>query len=328
MKSYIKNIILKINILFVIIIFLSGCSLHQSENTNGKINVVTVNFVQYDFARAICGDRANVKMIMKPGAEAHGYEPTLSDIIDIEEADVFIYNAGETDVWIDTLLSSVDTSDTIIVSLMNADGITLYEEESIFSTHSPKEHTHHHSHDNNGRDFAYDEHIWTSPKNAIPMTKAICDALIKADNENREYYLNNLRDFTDELKILDYDLSSTVANSKTKLIAVADRFPFLYMAKDYGLKYMAAFSLCSAEGDAGPSVIAHMIEEIKRNGIDTVFYIEMSNEKMADVICEHTGSKKALLHSCQSISRADFDAGVTYVDLMKNNIKNLKEALN
>lgn len=321
------NFIIKLNtvLLCIMLTFLSGCTDFSSQKDDSRLNVVCVIYPQYDFARQICSDLANVKMIMRPGAEVHGYEPSLSDIIAIEEADVFIYNGGESDEWIKRILKSVDTSDMISLSIMEEKGIKLYKEENAAKAHHHGSYDEHHHDDNKAN---YDEHIWTSPKNAKVMANAIKDAIIKADSKNADYYRANADKLLKEIDEIDKDLSEVTKNSKRDFIVVADRFPFLYLAKDYGLHYMAAFSACSPESDAGPKVIAHMIEEMKENQSDTVFYIELSNQKMADAICEHTGAKKLELHSCQSITYDDFKKGIHYTDIMKNNVENLKEALN
>ena len=62
--------------------------------------------------------------------------------------------------------------------------------------------------------------------------------------------------------------------------------------------------------------------------IPVVFHTELSNEKMTDCICEATGAKKLLLHSCHNVSKDDFENGATYLSLMEQNVAALKEALN
>ena len=308
--------------------FLTSCASKTASKKDDTLSVVAINFVQYDFARAICGDRADVTMIIRPGAEVHGYEPSFSDIVAIENADVFIYNGGESDAWIERVLQSVDTSDMTIVPLMSTEGITLYKEEGFIShSHTGNHHVHHSEHQHENEKTAYDEHIWTSPKNAVVMADAIYRAVSSADAKNEEYYTGNILKLKDKLCNLDKNLDLVIKEAPKNLLVVADRFPFLYMAKDYGLQYMAAFSGCSPESDAGPRVVASMIDEIKIHGIDSVFYIELSNGRMADVICEHTGAKKLLLHSGQNVTKGEFESGLTYCDLMEQNITNLKEAL-
>ncbi len=319
MKNNFFKSFLKLNIVFMLIVCtFSGCTDMREEHDTPR--VVASNFAYYDFARAVCGDMADVKMIIRPGAEVHSYEPSLSDIMAIENADIFIYGGGESDEWIERILSSVNNEDMAVISCMDLEGVHLYEEQNHASN---KGHEHHHK----KGEKAYDEHIWTSPKNAMEITDAIKNILVDRDAENSRLYEENARKYIDILNEIDEDFSDLMDKSQNKFIAVADRFPFLYMAKDYGIEYMSAFSACSPESDAGPSVIAHMTEEIKLCGIDAVFHIELSNEKMADAICENTGAKKLLLHSCQSIRYEDFEKGVTYADIMKNNLINLREVL-
>lgn len=331
MEKYISyGFVKKFNIicLCILLMCLSACTQVDVAENNGRLSVVTVNFTQYDFARAICADKADVTMIIRPGAEVHGYEPSFSDIVAIENADVFIYNGGESDVWVKRVLSSVNTKGMTVIPLMKKDGITLYEEEGfILHEHTDGHDVHHAGHNHKEGAKAYDEHIWTSPKNALAIADIICEAVVGCDGKNSEFYKENTNKLKDELNKLDKNLTETVRNAPKNLIVVADRFPFLYMAKDYGLQYMAAFSGCSPESDAGPSVIASMIDEIEIHSIDSVFNIEMSNGKMADVVCEHTGTKKLLLHSCQNVTGSEFESGATYCSLMKQNIINLKEAL-
>ena len=324
MKTKVSSFLKKLNILSLVlcIILLSACTVADYNTDADRLKVVAVNFAQYDFARAVCGDSADVQMIMRPGAEVHGYEPSLSDIIAIENADVFVYGGGANDVWVDKILSSVNTDGITLVPLMEDEGISLYSEEVHTSSHTHSEHDHHH---HEGAE-AYDEHIWTSPKNAIRIVEIIEETVSAIDPANKEVYKKNAEEYANRLAGIDVELTDAISGAESKFIAVADRFPFLYLAKDYGLEYIAAFSGCSPESDAGPSVLADIIEEINHHGTKAVFYIELSNHKMADAICEHTGAKKLLLHSCQSISREDFENGVSYADLMEQNVTNLKEA--
>lgn len=325
MKTKDSSFLKKLNIISIVlcVIMLSACTSRDKNTSTDRLSVVAVNFAQYDFARAVCGESADVQMIMRPGAEVHGYEPSLSDIIAIENADVLVYGGGANDVWVDKILTSVNTGGITLVPLMEDESINLYKEEVHSSPHSHPEHDHHH-HEGTG---AYDEHIWTSPKNAMRIVNIIEETVSERDPENRDIYKKNASEYINRLAGIDEELTDAISGAKSKFVAVADRFPFLYLAKDYGLEYAAAFSGCSPESDAGPSVIANMIEEINHHGTKAVFYIELSNQKMADAICENTGAKKLLLHSCQSISREDFEMGVSYADLMEQNITNLKEAL-
>ncbi len=326
MKKHFLNYIKILILCALCMAFLCACTKGE-ENTNSKApRIVATGFPQYDFARSVCGSDANIKMLIQPGSDTHSFEPSLSDIVAIEEADVFIYNGGESDVWVDKILSGLKNKDLKIISFMETEGVNLYEEAPHFHNHSceDKGHTHHHK---DGISKRYDEHLWMSPKNSIVLIKEISTVLSGVNPSMTSQYKKNADGYIERLEAIHGELSGISKNTDHKLIAVADRFPFLYLTKDYGFDYMALFSACSSEGDAGPKHIADMVEEMNKHLVSSVFHIELSNKKMAQVVSEKTGAKILMLHSCQNVSKAEFESGISCAALMEQNIKNLKEAL-
>ena len=302
------------------VLLLTGCSPLQPE-LKEKTQVVATIFPLYDFAKEIAGEDAEVKMLLKPGAEVHSYEPTPQDIIAIQNCDVFLYIGGESDEWVKNVLSSVDTSHMQVVALMDCVEAAV-EAESGFAWNG--------EHDHDGHDHGvaeYDEHIWTSPKNAILMAETIGKAMQAADTDNAAHYQTRTEEYTDKLRTLDNELTQTVKDAKRDLLIFADRFPFLYLARDYGLNYYAAYPGCSSEAEPSAATVAAIIEEVKNSGVPVVFFIELSNRLMADTIAEATGAEELLLHSCQNVSKAEFERGESYLSLMEQNIENLKRAL-
>jgi zinc transport system substrate-binding protein len=73
--------------------------------------------------------------------------------------------------------------------------------------------------------------------------------------------------------------------------------------------------------------VAFLINKVKKEQVPVIFHIELSNKRMADTISEATGAKKLLLHSCHNVTKNDFEKGITYLELQKTNVINLKEAL-
>ncbi|MDR0648855.1 MAG: zinc ABC transporter substrate-binding protein [Synergistaceae bacterium] len=475
---------------------LASCGQAAAE----KVSIVTTIFPQYDFARAIAGDRADITMLLRPGAESHTYDPTPRDILKIQNCDVFIYGGGESDEWVKRVLGSVDTSNMKIISLMDCvetveeeivEGMQEEEEEghshdegfevsdirdrptfadwkgdwqsgypyildgtldevfehkaeddpektaehyrkyytdgyktdysrivlddkdnSItyyaagkevakvkyeyrgyavltyddgskgvryqfeaagptngapkyiqFSDHAYKpteglEHFHLYNGNDgfepmlenlvnwptfypasmSGEEIAesmighdheaeYDEHVWTSPRNAKIIVQKISDTLAGVDPAGAAVYKKNTAAYIAELDKLDKAFSGVVKGASRKTLVFGDRFPFRYFADAYGLKYFAAFPGCSTETEASVATIAFLINKVKAEKIPVVFHIELSNEKIADTICEATGAKKLRLHAAHNISRDDFQNGVTYLDIMTANVGALKEAL-
>ncbi|MDR0645347.1 MAG: zinc ABC transporter substrate-binding protein [Treponema sp.] len=486
----------------IIVLSLSVCALFASgkeEGTanNGKPDVVAVNFPAYDFVRQIAGDRVNLTMLLPPGAESHSFEPTPKDIITVQNSNVFIYTGGESDVWVDRVLESMDTSKKKIIRMMDAVDVVVEEivegmeddehdhehdhaelnpadvedrplsdfsgnwkasvpylkdgsvdvyfehaaEESgmtpadvkamyinmmrtdyptltvtsdsitingvsakatykgfklvesdhgvspwymyetggtagvpkywVFNDHGHEAgrqeeeiaHIHalyddksfdaiftiedwaamyfdtsataddilasmmHHGDEHEEEEGEYDEHVWTSPKNAQRIVRVITEALCEVDTANAALFRQNAQNYIAKLDELDKEFQAVVNGAKRKTIVFGDRFPFRYFADAYGLTYFAAFPGCSTETEPSAATVAFLIDKVKSEKIPVIFHIELSNERMADTIAEETGAKKLLLHACHNISKQEFDRGVTFLELQKANVPRLREAL-
>ena len=289
-----------------------------------KLSIVTTAFPEYDFARAVVGELANVHMLLAPGASAHSYDPTPSDIIRIQNADIFLYTGGENDAWAESLLAAIDTSAITVISLM--DHIhALQEEMEEDHEHTEKHHEDEAEHHENAGE---DPHIWTSPKNALQLLSVIRDGIAQADSAHAQTYAENAGRYQKELEQIDAELTEIVANAVRKKIVVADRFPFLYLVTDYGLSYEAAFPGCSDQTDAGAKTFVRLVNTVTEEGIPYVYYVELSGRSTAEAVSEQTGAGTLLLHSCHNVTKSDFESGVTYVDLMRQNLINLKKGLN
>ena len=314
-----KKAILILITLAAILFGASGCKPKQqnavARNSDGKINVTVTIFPPYDFVRQIAKDKVNLSILLPPGAESHSFEPSPRDIITVENSDIFIYTGGESDAWIERILESMDTANMIIISMMDA--VDVVEEEIVegMKKEEAEEET------------AYDEHVWTSPQNAVLIVGAITEALCRADSANASFYRQNAAAYCEKLVQLDNVFKEVAAGAKRKTLVFADRFPFRYFADAYGLSYFAAFPGCSTETEPSAATVAFLINKIRAEKIPVVFHIELSNERMADTISGETGAKKLLLHACHNVTKRDFDSGLGYLDFMRKNAENLREAL-
>jgi len=292
-----------------------GCAA-KSAGDGDRLDVVVSAFPEYDFVRAVAGDLAEITLLLPPGAEAHSYEPTPQDIARVRSCRVFVYGGGESDVWLDRILDSEGREGKTVLSLM--DCCALREEEvQEHMTAGEAE----------GGGTEYDEHVWTSPVNAIAITEAVRDALSGADPGNAAAYAANAAAHIEKLEDLDAALRGLAAGAKRKLLVFGDRFPFLYFVREYGLDYAAAFPGCSSGTDVNPSTVAHLIDLVKAEGIPVVFRCDLSAGKIADTIAEGTGAKVLTLWSGHTVSRDAFRDGETYLSLWEKNLEALKEAL-
>lgn len=311
---------------------LAGGAQETAETNKGQVrlSIVASIFPQYDFVRQIVGDKADVTMLLKPGAESHSYEPTPQDIKTIHSSDLFIYTGGENDSWVEGILKSSDNQGPKTMRLV--DLVDTVSEEVVEGMEHDHDHDYDddHDHDNDDdhdHDHELDEHVWTSPVKAIEIVEKITDELVELDPNNAEEYRVNSEKYINDLKKLDADFRAVVADAKRNVILFGDRFPFRYLADEYGLKYYAAFTGCSTDTEASAATVAFLIDKTKELGLPVVFTIELSNEKIADSIVEATGVKKLTLHSIHNLSVEDLEAGETYISLMERNVENLKIAL-
>lgn len=295
---------------------LCSCSAGEAteESDHDKLKIVATIFPQYDFARAIAGDKAEVKMLITPGTESHSFEPTTSDIMDIEDCDIFIFTGGESDHWIQNLLKNINCDDIKIISLMDIIDVSPHEEE-----------VHNHNHENHSH---VDEHVWTSPKYAITIAEKICSEMCASDPENTQYYTENLSAYLHKLQSIDQSFENTVETAQRRTIVFGDRFPLTHFADAYNLEHSAAFSGCSEDTEPSASVVANLIDKVKDENIPVVFKIELSSDSIANTIAKETGAKVLTFYSCHNISKEDFDNGETYITLMQKNINSLSIALN
>lgn len=307
-------------LLLLIAIFTTvGCNRIQNTNDDGKLHIITTIFPAYDFARSIVGENARVTMLLPPGAEVHSFEPTAQDMIDIQQCDLFIYNGGESDEWVHTLLSSDEYKNTNTLCMMDC-VVPLAEEDH---EHHGEEH---HDHDNEHEE-EMDEHVWTSPVNAIAISEAITKELCHIDEINENVYKSNMEIYRTHLKELDRQIREVAENAQTKTLVFADRFPMRYFAEEYGFDCHAAFPGCSTQTEPSVATIVELIDEVREGSLPAVFCMEFSDGRLADTICGETSAKKYYLHSCHNVAQSDFDSGVTYESLMKNNIDTLRMAL-
>ena len=309
----------------VLLSALSGCG-PQVEQDESKVQVVSTLFPYYDFARQIGGDRVEVTLLLAPGRESHSFEPTPLDVIRISEADVFLYNGGEGEVWVDETMDAYDAPDQVVCRMM--DYVDVLEEELVEGMEAEAGHDHdHEGHEEDSDEIEYDEHIWTSPVNAKRLAQAVCDALTKADPEGADYYAANLAAYEEELTELDAAFRQVVAEGKRDILVFGDRFPLLYFCKTYGLRYRAAFQGCSSDTEPSVKTLAYLIDKVNGEHIPVVYHLELSSEAITNVICESTGAKSLQFHSCHNLSREDFEQGATYLSLMWQNVEALKEGL-
>ena len=303
-------------IVFGVVIFKRGNNIEKSDE---KIQVVASNFASYDFLRAIIGDNENVNLtfLLGAGKDTHSYDPTAHDLITIQNADLFVYVGGEMEKWIDKVLNTLEAENTKIICV--ADDIETIEEQEIDGAEPEEE--------EEEEEGAFDEHIWTSPANAIIMVNTLEKAMEEIDSENSAMYKANAENYIAQIEEVDSKIREIVDNRVRDRLVFGDKMPIQYFINYYGLKVSAAFSGCSTETEPSAKTIAYLENRVKEENIPVVLYIELNNGKVAKTIANETGSKAMQIQTLHNVSKDDFESGETYVSLMKRNLDVLKMAL-
>lgn len=301
----------------MLIFSLCACGAVKNKDSE-KLSVVAVLFAEYDLARHVSGGLCDVKMLLPPGGESHTYDPAPQDIIAIENADIFICGGGESEEWIESVLSSVDKEKTTVLKMME---ICDVKEEEIVPGMQEE----------NGEEeneVEYDEHVWTSPVNAIKILDEIEKTLCLKDEKNSDAYRKNAEKYREEIEKLDSDFKEVRKTSLRDTLIFADRFPMRYFTDEYDYSYYAAFPGCMAQSEPSAKTVKFLVDKVKEEKIPAVFTIEFSNEAIAQAIKDETGAEILKFHSCHNVTKEEFARGETYVSLMRQNLENLKEAVN
>lgn len=285
---------------------------YAAVSADKKITVIATLFPQYDFARQIAGTRAEITMLLHPGVESHSYEPTPADIVKINRADLFLYTGDHMEHWAGRIIKGfAGEKKPLVVDVSK--GVALSREG--------------HSGAHEGHAHVYDPHIWTDPNNAVTMAGNILAGLIAVDPGHAEEYRANAKKYFKELKALDRDFKNAVASGKRREIVLGGRNALHYFMERYGIKAVSAYDSCAADAEPSVRTVALLTDEMKNKGIPVVYYEELQVPRIARTLSGETGAKMLLFHSCHNVSKAEFDAGVTYLSLMRQNLKNLEAGL-
>lgn len=320
-----KKILALLLALWIPAAVLSGCAPQDDSAASNKLNIVTTIFPAYDWVREILGaetDRAEITMLLDSGVDLHSYQPTVDDIVKISDCDLFLYVGGESDGWVDDALKNAPNKERKVIRLLDVLGDSAKAEETVAGMQE-EEHDHE-------EEAEYDEHIWLSLKNAQVLVAAISEALQETDPARKDTYAANAAAYVEKLSALDGEYRAAVDSGKYKTLLFGDRFPFRYLADDYGLDYYAAFPGCSAETEASFETVSFLAGKMDALGLPCVLTIEGTQHKIAETIVQNTAQKNQqilTMDSMQAVTANDAVSGVSYLSIMEKNLSVLKKAL-
>ena len=319
--SYIVSILFLLLIMIGLINFFGKKNYNSISNKENKIQIVATLFPEYDFAKHIAGDKADVKLLLNSGVEAHNYEPSAKDMIDILNSDMFLYIGNDLEPWTESIVHNLNETNSKVVNV--AKNIELmkiedFEEKYInFEILEDEEH-----HDEHGEEI-YDEHIWMNPKNAIIMIDNILEELCNIDKENAEYYKSNAKSYKAEIEEVDNKFRNLIENAERKEIAVGGEFAYAYFVDHYNLKFVSVYKNCGEGEDPSIAKVKSVIDYINKYNMPAVYYEELSEGTVAKMIAEETNAEALVLYS---IHNGDVKND-SYISLMRKNLENLKKGL-
>ena len=309
--------------LLLSVLALAGCDVKKEDADDCKPIIVCSIFPQYDFVRQIVGDKAEVILLQKNGTDMHSFEPTPSNILDICRADIFVVVDRGAEGWVDGVLEAAGNNSLTLIEMSSF--CHLLEEETPESIRGDHSHSHDHDHgDGDSCTISFDEHMWMSIENVVHTVEGIKSLLCEKYPLYANDFCANADAYIEKLEALDGEFAAL--NLEGEKFIVADRFPFLYLAKEYGLDYLAAFPGCSDQTHSSFEVMTYLIGEVKENNVRAIFKTEDENVHIAEQLSDSTGAEIYTLYSCQSITKAQLDAGESYISLMRKNLETMKEA--
>lgn len=311
-----KKILAALSALLIILSSFSACS--EEKEKTGKLSVIATIFPEYDYVRQILGERedvADLTLLLDNGVDLHSFKPSAADIVKISECDLFIYVGGESDEWAEDVLKTAKNKNMKVLNLTEILGSGAKIEETVEGMEKEEE-----------GEEEIDEHVWLSLKNSKFFVEKIRDAIITLDENGREIYTKNAADFINKLEKLDGEYENAVKNANKKTLLFADRFPFRYLADDYGLSYYAAFSGCSAESEASFETVAFLSKKVDELSLSYVLTTESSDGKIAETVISSSASKNAEILKMNSM-QSTFQDSASYLSIMKENLEILKKAL-
>ncbi len=319
--------------MIILILALSIFSIVYFSHKDKEGKVVVTIFPIYDICREILGSEEEIVMLQDNGSDMHSYQATAGDIVTISKAELFIMIGGESDDWVGDVIRSSNNVNLDTLSLMDIVNKVEESDENI------SEGGHDHNHDEEGEfgddedhdheEVEYDEHIWLSVKNMIVATEGIRDELLKIFPERTEIIKENSTRYLGELQALEAEYSEALLDSNGFYL-VADRFPFIYLMRDYGLSYHAAFSGCSTETEASAETMAELRDKVDSKNLKCIYITETSDGDIANMVKNSSKNPNEIeilvLNSCQSVSRNDL-GNISYIDIMLDNLTKLKKGV-
>lgn len=300
-------------VLMFVLSFLPVSCRQKPEPVNpSKLSVVASIFPLYDFARQVGGDKIEVTLLVPPGTDLHHYELKPADIVKVGQCDIFLFTNFEMENWAYKIIGTASKKSSMLAVETGSGAFLLPLSDS--------------EHDQEAQAAGFDPHIWLDADNAKKMVDNIAAAFIQKDSRNSDYYLKNASDYKMKISALDEQYRKELSACKKRTLLHAGHWAFAYLAKRYNLRYIAAYNIL-AESEPAPQTVLFLVDQIKSEGVRYLYYEDMINPRLAQMISRETGAGLLKLSNGHDVSAENIRKGETFISLMEKNLENLKKGL-
>ena len=316
MKKDRRFILPILGIMLTLVLSACGNADSQSEKNKEegtKLKVVTTFYPMYDFTKNVVKDKADVTLLIPSGTEPHDFEPSAKMVAAIENADVFIYNSDEMETWVPSTLEAVDTKKVMIINA--SEGIEFLENRDAIEEEGKEE-----THQN-----AVDPHVWLDPVLVQTEVENIQMGMAKADQDNAVFYQKNAEEYQQKLKELDQEFKEAFKDAENRTF-VTQHAAFTYLAKQYNLTQVSISGL-SSETEPSPAKLAELSKYAKENQVSYIYFENNASSKIAETLATEANLQLAVLDPIAGVSKKEQDAGVDYIQVMRNNLESLKKTI-
>ena len=295
---------------------LAACAPQQPSAPSAALPVAASFYPLAFFAEQIGKDHVAVTQVTPGGVEPHDYEPTPRQLIAVYGSKVFLMNGEGVDAWGDKIIDELKQKGVIVVRM--TDAIALMGGFNEEGEQDPQ-------HPVSANSDVYDPHIWLDPVLAQKEAALIRDAFITADPANADDYRRNADELTAKLKDLDAAYRAGLAHCAVK-DAVVSHNAFRYLAKEYGFTTLAIAGL-DPEQEPSPQRLAELADLARKEHIAYIFFETLVSPKIAETVATEIGAQPLVLNPIEGLTADDAAKGKEYVAIMRDNLTNLRTAL-
>ncbi len=292
--------------LMIAVLLLSGCTGPRVERTGAGEDprpvVLTTFSVLADLTRTVAGNHVRVESITKVGTEIHGYEPTPSDLISAQQADLILDNGLGLERWFERFVVSVDAPHVVLSEGVDPVDIRSGDYQGLPNPHA-----------------------WMSPKAAQIYVNNIVAALSDLDPSHTADYEANGDMLKQELENLLAELQSAFETGTATPALVTCEGAFSYLARDAGLEEAFIWPV-NSDNEGTPRQIKDVISFVEEHDVPTVFCESTVNPSAQQQVARSTGAALAGPLYVDSLSEADGPVP-TFLDLLRHDIDLIVEGL-